>query len=118
MRLQRSKPRAFKKLAGRDIIRLGVNHNNAATVLHHQIVKGVEKTLAHPKALHLGSDAQPDCGDGEKEKKKKRSEYADYSVFVFRVSKAWSCPLLVPLFLSLSSFTYPDNHTATNCDAY
>jgi len=88
MRLQRSKPRAFKKFPGRDIIRLSVNHDDAASVLHHQIVEGVKETLAHPKALHLGSDAQPDCGDEEKEKMRKISEYTDHSVFVFRVSKA------------------------------
>ena len=74
MRLQRAKPRPFKELARRDIIGLGVNHNDAATVFNHQVMECVKETFAHPKALHFGCDAQPDCREVEKRGKEKEKE--------------------------------------------
>jgi len=64
MRLQRAKPRAFEEFPGRNVVCLGVNHNNTATIFHHEVMKCLEQAFAYTKTLHLGGDAQPDCWAG------------------------------------------------------
>lgn len=61
VRLERPEARPLEELASREVVRLCVDHDDAAAVLHHQVLEGLEESLPHAETLDLGSHAQPDC---------------------------------------------------------